>query len=76
MSTEAEGQPTGGFGHLPWQQVPRFTPRVTNVDEYSQRLKFPRPDIAAKVGRINQEATVNGVAAILETATPHGGRRL
>ena len=40
MSAETEGQSTGGLGHLPWQQVPRFTPGVTNVDEYSQRLKF------------------------------------
>ncbi|CAE7367547.1 GIP, partial [Symbiodinium pilosum] len=31
---------TGGLGHLPWQQVPRFIPGVTNVDEYSQRLQF------------------------------------
>ena len=35
-----EGQPpTGGRSHLPWKQVPKFTPGVTNVDEYSQRLK-------------------------------------
>ena len=40
MGTEAEGPPTGGLSHLPWQQVPKFTPGVTNVDEYSQRLKF------------------------------------
>ena len=30
----------GNLGHLPWQQIPRFTPGTTNVDEYVQRLKF------------------------------------
>ena len=40
MGTESEGQTTGSLGHLPWQQVPKFTPGVTNVDEYSQRNRF------------------------------------
>ena len=31
---------TGALGHLPWQQIPKFTPGVTKVDEYVQRLKF------------------------------------
>ena len=25
---------------LPWSQIPKFTPGVTNVQEYSQKLKF------------------------------------
>ena len=32
----------GGLSHLPWQQVPKFTPGQTNIDEYTQRLKFLR----------------------------------
>ena len=40
MATETEGPPSGGLAHLPWQQVPKFTPGTTNVDEYTQRLKF------------------------------------
>ena len=30
----------GGMGQLPWQQVPKFTPGTTNVEEYVQRLRF------------------------------------
>ena len=36
----AQGSTGGGLGHLPWQQIPKFVPGVTNVDEYVQRLKF------------------------------------
>ena len=32
----------GGLSHLPWQQVPKFIPGQTNIDEYTQRLKFLR----------------------------------
>ena len=34
----ATGQ--GGLNSLPWQQIPKFVPRVTSVDEYCQRLRF------------------------------------
>ena len=30
----------GGMSQLPWQQVPKFTPGTTNVEEYVQRLRF------------------------------------
>eukprot|EP00439_Symbiodinium_sp_Y106_P021379 s9931_g2.t1 len=33
-------QAGGGLGHLPWQQIPRFIPGTTNVDEYAKRLEF------------------------------------
>ncbi|CAE7262600.1 RE1 [Symbiodinium natans] len=39
-TAEAAAGATGGVSHLPWQQVPKFTPGVTSVDEYSQRLRF------------------------------------
>ena len=34
----ATGQ--SGLNSLPWQQVPKFVPGVTSVDEYCQRLRF------------------------------------
>ena len=39
-TAEAAAGATGGVSHLPWQQVPKSTPGVTSVDEYSQRLRF------------------------------------
>ena len=38
--TAAESQGTCNFGHLPWQQIPNFQARVTNLDEYSQKLRL------------------------------------
>ena len=43
----ADGEaPSGGsngpLGHLPWQQIPKFTPGTTNLDEYVKRLGFLR----------------------------------
>lgn len=41
MSQSSEGQ--GGTGlapQLPWTSIPKFTPGVTNVQEYTQKLKF------------------------------------
>ena len=42
MATEAEtGSGSGGStSHLPLQLIPRFTPGVTNIDEYVKRLQF------------------------------------
>ena len=34
------GTYAGGLGHLPWQQIPKFVPGTTNVDEYVQRMRF------------------------------------
>ena len=34
----ANGQ--SGLNSLPWQQIPRFVPGTTSVDEYCQRLRF------------------------------------
>ena len=31
---------TGGIPQLPWSSIPKFTPGVTNVQEYTQKLKF------------------------------------
>ena len=40
---EAGGTPAGPLSHLPWQQIPRFTPGVTSIDEYvKSRLEFIR----------------------------------
>ena len=40
-ATEAQsGVSTGNLGHLPWQQIPKFVPGTTNVDEYVSRMKF------------------------------------
>ena len=36
----SQGSSGGGLGRLPWQQMPKFVPGVTNVDEYVGRLKF------------------------------------
>ena len=43
MEGEAEtgtGSGGGAASHLPWQLIPKFTPGVTNVDEYTKRLQF------------------------------------
>ncbi|CAE7229014.1 unnamed protein product [Symbiodinium sp. CCMP2592] len=41
--TEAAGSSAGGtLSNLPWQQIPKFTPGSTNVDEYTKRLQFIR----------------------------------
>ena len=40
-ATEAQsGVSTENLGHLPWQQIPKFVPGTTNVDEYVSRMKF------------------------------------
>ena len=36
----AAGGSAAGYGHLPWQQIPKFVPGTTNLDDYTQRLKF------------------------------------
>ena len=37
----ASDEPGGGSAsQLPWQSIPRFQPGVSNVQEYSQKLKF------------------------------------
>ena len=47
MAGEGDGSSTAqgtaaaaGFSHLPWQQIPKFVPGTTNLDDYTQRLKF------------------------------------
>ena len=47
MAGEGDGSSTAqgtaaaaGFRHLPWQQIPKFVPGTTNLDDYTQRLKF------------------------------------
>ena len=51
--------PTGGMAgvslsHLPWQQIPRFVPGSTNVDDYGRRLQFLKalwpPEHVAQLG--------------------------
>ena len=32
--------PAPGSTQLPWSQIPKFTPGITNVQEYAQKLKF------------------------------------
>lgn len=32
--------PPPGTTQLPWNQIPKFVPGVTNVQEYVQKLKF------------------------------------
>ena len=32
--------PTPPVTQLPWSQIPKFVPGVTNVQEYTQKLKF------------------------------------
>ena len=40
-ATEAQsGASTENLSHLPWQQIPKFAPGTTNVDEYVSRMKF------------------------------------
>ena len=36
----AGGNGPTGLSHLPWQQVPRFIPGTTNVEEYAHRMQF------------------------------------
>ncbi len=36
----AETEGSAGIPQLPWSSIPKFTPGVTNVQEYSQKLKF------------------------------------
>ncbi|CAE7672910.1 GIP [Symbiodinium sp. CCMP2592] len=45
MAVEGDGGSTAagsaaGVSHLPWQQIPKFVPGTTNLDDYTQRLKF------------------------------------
>ena len=43
MSTSQEASTAAGVGvnpQLPWASIPKFTPGVTNVQEYTQKLKF------------------------------------
>ena len=35
-----ENPSTGGTPQLPWSQIPKFIPGVTNVQEYAQKLRF------------------------------------
>ena len=35
-----DDEPTPSPVQLPWGQIPKFVPGVTNVQEYSQKLKF------------------------------------
>ena len=35
-----EEAPTSSTTQLPWSQIPKFVPGVTNVQEYSQKLRF------------------------------------
>ena len=42
-TTEPEASSAAGVGanpQLPWASIPKFTPGVTNVQEYTQKLKF------------------------------------
>ncbi|CAE7277164.1 unnamed protein product [Symbiodinium sp. CCMP2592] len=39
---DGESSGLASVSHLPWQQIPRFQPGTTNVDEYTQRLRFLR----------------------------------
>ena len=43
MTTSQEASTAAGAGvnpQLPWASIPKFTPGVTNVQEYTQKLKF------------------------------------
>ena len=46
MAADGEATASTGFGaglsHLPWQQIPKCTPNITNIDEYTRRLEFLR----------------------------------
>ena len=42
MANGAGASTGGNYSHLPWQQIPRFTPGVTNIDDYGKRLQFLR----------------------------------
>lgn len=42
-TTEPEASAAAGVGvnpQLPWASIPKFTPGITNVQEYTQKLKF------------------------------------
>ena len=39
-SAGAEADGSHGIPQLPWNSIPKFSPGVTNVQEYTQKLKF------------------------------------
>ena len=40
MPAEASSSTGSAMSHLPWQQIPKFVPGVTDVEDYTKRMEF------------------------------------